>query len=52
MLPRSRRHFKRLRTEFGIDDVGIVLQSYLYRTLEDAEDAAEDSRAYGSVKRL
>jgi proline dehydrogenase len=30
--------FKRLRAEFGLDDVGIVLQSYLYRTLADAED--------------
>ena len=30
--------FKRVRAEFGLDDVGIVLQSYLYRTLADAED--------------
>ncbi|HUE84130.1 MAG TPA: proline dehydrogenase family protein [Pyrinomonadaceae bacterium] len=30
--------FKRLRAEFGINDVGIVLQSYLYRTFEDAVD--------------
>jgi proline dehydrogenase len=29
--------FKRLREEFGIDDVGIVLQSYLRRTYEDAQ---------------
>jgi proline dehydrogenase len=29
--------FKRLRAEFGLNDVGIVLQSYLYRTLEDAK---------------
>ena len=28
--------FKRLREEFGLDDVGIVLQSYLRRTYEDA----------------
>jgi proline dehydrogenase len=28
--------FKRLRSEFGLNDVGIVLQSYLYRTEEDA----------------
>lgn len=28
--------FKRLRAEFGLNDVGIVVQSYLYRTLEDA----------------
>jgi len=28
--------FKRLRSEFGLNDVGIVLQSYLYRTAEDA----------------
>src|SRR5438105_6200018 len=28
--------FKRLRAEFGLDDVGIVLQSYLYRTMDDA----------------
>src|SRR2546430_1803700 len=27
--------FKRLRSEFGLNDVGIVLQSYLYRTYED-----------------
>jgi proline dehydrogenase len=30
--------FKRLRSEFGLNDVGIVLQSYLYRTLKDAEE--------------
>lgn len=30
--------FKRLRSEFGLNDVGIVLQSYLYRTEEDARD--------------
>ena len=30
--------FKRLRAEFGLNDVGIVLQSYLYRTMEDARD--------------
>lgn len=30
--------FKRLRLEFGLNDVGIVLQSYLYRTMDDARD--------------
>ena len=30
--------FKRLRAEFGLDNVGIVLQSYLYRTLADAQE--------------
>ena len=30
--------FKRLRAEFGIDDVGIVLQSYLRRTFADAQE--------------
>jgi proline dehydrogenase len=30
--------FKRLRAEFGMNDVGIVLQSYLYRTMDDARD--------------
>jgi proline dehydrogenase len=30
--------FKRLRAEFGLNDVGIVLQSYLYRTLADAQE--------------
>src|SRR5258708_6825746 len=30
--------FKRLRAEFGLNDVGIVLQSYLYRTMADARD--------------
>jgi proline dehydrogenase len=30
--------FKRLREEFGLDDVGIVIQSYLRRTYEDAQD--------------
>jgi proline dehydrogenase len=29
--------FKRLREEFGLNDVGIVLQSYLRRTYADAE---------------
>ena len=28
--------FKRLRSEFGLNDVGIVLQSYLRRTYDDA----------------
>jgi proline dehydrogenase len=30
--------FKRLRAEFGLNDVGIVLQSYLRRTMDDAKD--------------
>ena len=30
--------FKRLRGEFGLNDVGIVLQSYLYRTFDDAKE--------------
>ena len=30
--------FKRLRAEFGLDDVGIVLQSYLRRTYKDAQE--------------
>lgn len=30
--------FKRLRAEFGLNDVGIVLQSYLYRTMDDARN--------------
>src|SRR5215213_2087718 len=30
--------FKRLRAEFGLDDVGIVLQSYLRRTYDDVQD--------------
>ena len=30
--------FKRLRAEFGLNDVGIVLQSYLRRTWQDAQD--------------
>ncbi len=30
--------FKRIRAEYGLDDVGIVLQSYLYRTFEDVVD--------------
>ena len=30
--------FKRLREEFGLDDVGIVVQSYLRRTFADVED--------------
>jgi proline dehydrogenase len=30
--------FKRLRSEFGLNDVGIVLQSYLRRTYQDAQD--------------
>ena len=30
--------FKRLRAEFGLNDVGIVLQSYLHRTFADAEE--------------
>src|SRR5882724_5560716 len=29
--------FRRLRDEFGLNDVGIVLQSYLRRTYQDAE---------------
>ncbi len=30
--------FKRLRAEFGLDDVGIVVQSYLRRTYEDIQE--------------
>ena len=30
--------FKRLRAEFGLNDVGIVLQSYLRRTYSDAQE--------------
>src|SRR5204863_9606458 len=30
--------FKRLRDEFGLNDVGIVLQSYLRRTYEDTQE--------------
>ncbi|MBA2526797.1 MAG: proline dehydrogenase family protein [Pyrinomonadaceae bacterium] len=30
--------FKRLRSEFGLNEVGIVLQSYLRRTYADAQD--------------
>jgi proline dehydrogenase len=30
--------FKRLRSEFGLNDVGIVLQSYLHRTYADARE--------------
>jgi len=30
--------FKRLRAEFGLNEVGIVLQSYLRRTYKDAEE--------------
>jgi proline dehydrogenase len=30
--------FKRLRSEFGLNDVGIVLQSYMRRTFADTQD--------------
>ena len=30
--------FKRLRAEFGLNDVGIVMQSYLRRTFDDVRD--------------
>ena len=30
--------FRRLRAEFGLNEVGIVLQSYLYRTMDDARE--------------
>ncbi|MEA2206830.1 MAG: proline dehydrogenase [Blastocatellia bacterium] len=30
--------FKRLRGEFGLNDVGIVLQSYMRRTMDDARE--------------
>jgi proline dehydrogenase len=33
--------FKRLRAEFGLNDVGIVLQSYLHRTFADAQELLE-----------
>jgi proline dehydrogenase len=32
--------FKRLRAEFGLNEVGIVLQSYLRRTYADAQELA------------
>ncbi len=30
--------FRRLRSEFGLNDVGIVVQSYLCRTMDDAQE--------------
>jgi proline dehydrogenase len=30
--------FKRLRAEFGLNDVGIAVQSYLYRTMDDVRE--------------
>ncbi|MEP6919779.1 MAG: proline dehydrogenase family protein [bacterium] len=33
--------FKRLRSEFGLNEVGIVLQSYLRRTYDDAQDVVK-----------
>jgi proline dehydrogenase len=30
--------FRRLRAEFGLNDVGIVIQSYLRRTMDDAQE--------------
>ncbi len=33
--------FKRLRSEFGLNEVGIVLQSYLRRTSDDAQDVVK-----------
>ena len=30
--------FRRLRAEFGLNDVGIVVQSYLRRTFEDVQE--------------
>jgi proline dehydrogenase len=33
--------FKRLRAEFGLNDVGIVLQSYLRRSMDDAREMLE-----------
>jgi proline dehydrogenase len=30
--------FKRLRAEFGLNQVGIVVQSYLYRTMDDVRE--------------
>jgi proline dehydrogenase len=44
--------FKRLRSEFGLNDVGIVLQSYLRRTFDDAQDLLKIRRAFVSVKEL
>src|SRR6267142_2264944 len=38
--------FKRLRGEFGLNDVGIVVQSYLYRTMDDVRDLLKIPRAY------
>jgi proline dehydrogenase len=33
--------FRRLRAEFGLNDVGIVIQSYLRRTMKDAQELLE-----------
>jgi proline dehydrogenase len=33
--------FKRLRAEFGLNDVGIAVQSYLYRTMDDVRELLE-----------
>jgi len=44
--------FKRLRAEFGLNDVGIVLQSYLYRTMDDARELLKIPRAFAYARVL
>ena len=44
--------FKRLRGEFGLNDVGIVLQSYLRRTYQDAQDLVKIPAPSGFARAL
>ena len=43
--------FKRLRAEFDLNTVGIVLQSYLYRTFAGCAGIGEIAGAYSDLQR-
>ena len=43
--------FKRLRAEFGLNTVGIVLQSYLYRTSGGCAGVGETARSHSYLQR-
>ncbi len=42
--------YQKMRQSFGIDTIGLVLQSYLYRSLKDAEQVTQDGTRIRLVK--
>lgn len=49
-VDRTLKLFRKMREDFGIETIGLVLQSYLYRSLKDAEDLTQDGTRIRLVK--